>query len=111
MNVYIYRLRRQVEVNKICRHLFRLKQSGVCSHHSLVEIRLLHVAPVNKEILRTALLRRFRLTHEPEDIAYLSIYLYINQLLAELLARIVLEYMLYAHLVGAGEEVEQHLVV
>ena len=85
-----------INVNISCRHgeiyeIRHLRSHGnhplVGVHHRLIEIRVLHISSVDKEILlRPLLLSRLRLTHKSLDAAHGGFHLHRQQVVVKTLA-------------------------
>ena len=87
MDIHINILRVYIKIQKV-RHLLTLRyQTVVSCHHSLIEIRMLHVSPIDKEeLVNTFLSGRFRLTHKSRHLAHAGFYIHRQEFLIKTLA-------------------------
>ena len=87
MDIHINILRIYIKIQKV-RHLFTLRnQTVISSHHSLIEIRMFHVSPVDKEeLMHTFLSGRFRFAHKSRHLTHSGFYIYRQEFLIETLA-------------------------
>ena len=75
------------EIRHLCSHGYH---TFVGIHNRLVEIRVLHISSVDKEILLcTLLFGRFRLTNKPLDRAHRSFHLHWQKVMVETLSKYV----------------------
>ena len=87
MDVHVNVVGVHIEVDKV-RHLLAFGHKTVVRHHHcLMEIRMLHVATVDEEVLMSALLtRRLGLTHEAGDATHRCVDVQRKKVLIDFLA-------------------------
>ena len=90
MDIHINVLSRHFKIDEI-RHLFTHRYQSVKSRqHSLIEIRMLHIAPIGKEILMNTLFAgRLRFTYETADFAHCGIHIHRKQILIKTFAEYI----------------------